>query len=107
MALKTSRLAPWAAGLAGSLGWALHQQLLGDVQHFRCGYSGPWFGLLVTVGVLMLLALGAAVSIASQNPDAGPTRRWIVRANLLAAAMFLLPIVLQTGATFLLPPCAR
>ena len=104
MALKQSRLAPWAAAIAGAGGWALHQQLLGDVQHFRCGFSSVALGLSVTLGVLALLALGAWITLASRG-DGNPTRRFIVRFSLLLAALFLLPILLQAGATLLLPPC--
>jgi hypothetical protein len=106
MAVKDSRFAPWAAASAGALGWALHHQLLGDVQHFRCGYSGVAFGIGVTLGVLVLIGLGSWLTLAAGD-GGNPTRRFVVRFSLLLAALFLLPILLQAGATLLLPPCAR
>ena len=107
MALKRSRFAPWAAASAGTLGWAVHQQLLGDIQHFRCAYLGPWFGIGVTLAVLLFIAAGCMVTLAARDIDAGESRRFVVRFSLSVAALFLLPIVLQAGATLMLPPCLR
>jgi hypothetical protein len=104
MDLKRSRVAPWSAAIAGASGWALHQQLLGDLQHFHCGYSGAWVGAIVTLAVLGLVGLGVALSLAARG-DANPTRRFIVQFSLLCAAVFLVPILMQGGATLMLPPC--
>ena len=106
MALKDSRFAPWAAAVAGAGGWALHHQLLSDLQHFRCTYQGDWLGIAVTVGVLVLVGIGAFVTRAADDPG-NATRRFIVRFSLMVAVLFLLPILMQAGATLLLPPCVR
>jgi hypothetical protein len=107
--LRHSRLSPWAAALASAFAWALHQQVLGDLLHFDCRRGGAWTGLAVGVACLLLIAGGVAVTLASRQADGwgSATRRFVASVSLMAAGLFVLPVLLQTLAGFVLPGCTR
>jgi hypothetical protein len=107
--LRHSRLSPWAAAIAGAFAWALHQQVLGDLLHFDCRRGGAWTGLAIGVACLLLIASGVAITVASRHANGwgGDTRRFVASVSLMAAGLFVLPVLLQTLAGFVLPGCAR
>ena len=107
--LQHSRLSPWAAAIAGAFAWALQQQLLGDLLHFDCRRGGAWTGLGLGLGCLLLIAGGVALTLASRHADGwgGATRRFVASVSLMAAGLFVLPVVLAMVAGFVLPECAR
>lgn len=107
--LRHSRLSPWAAAIAGALAWALQQQVLGDLLHFDCRRGGAWTGLGLGAGCVVLVVAGVATTLASRRADGwgSATRRFVASVSLMAAGLFLLPVVLATVAGFVLPECAR
>ena len=107
--LRHSRLAPWAAAIAGALAWATHQQLLGDLLHFDCRRGGAWTGLGVGMACILLIGVGVAATLGSRSADGwgGATRRFVASVSLMAAGLFLLAVLLGIVAGFFLPGCAR
>ena len=107
--LRHSRVSPWAAAIAGALAWAITQQVLGDVLHFNCRRGGAWTGLGVGVVCLVLVALGVGATLASRHADGwdSATRRFVASVSLMAAGLFVVPVVLAIIAGFMLPGCAR
>ena len=107
--LRHSRLSPWAAAIAGAFAWALQQQLLGDLLHFDCRRGGAWTGLGVGLACVLLIAAGVAITLASRQAEGwgSATRRFVASVSLMAAGLFVLPVLLGTVAGFILPGCAR
>lgn len=105
-------LAPWSGLAAGTLGWALTHQIGSDSIQDDCSVGHPLFVLGVAIAGAIILAAGAWLSYrlwhgsdaADDQPFAG-SRRFIAGVSLMAAAIFLMAIVLQTLAAFIIPAC--
>lgn len=106
-----SGLRPWAAWIGGIAGWYLSQQLGSDLVQLDCRHATLLACVIGLVGAAILL-LGAALSWPIwrraegdlSQPHAG-SRRFVAGTGELAAAIFLLAIILQTASSFILPQC--
>jgi hypothetical protein len=106
-----NRLVPWAAWIGGILGWAVSHQLGSDLVQLKCAHSG-WPAVLL-IGVLgsalalggALLSLGTVLSSADLSQPYVGARRFIAFTGVLAAGVFLLAILFQTMAAFIMPSC--
>lgn len=107
--LRHSRISPWAAAIAGAFAWALEQQVLGDVLHFNCRRGGAWTGLGVGLACLLLIGAGVLTTLASRPVDGwgSATQRFVASISLMAAGLFVLPVVLGIVAGFVLPGCVQ
>ena len=105
-------LAPWAGLIGGACGWALTHQIGSDSIQDDCSVGHPLFVLGVGIAGAIILAAGAWLSYglwrgsdaADDQPVAG-SRRFIAGVSLMAAAIFLMAIVLQSLAAFIIPAC--
>lgn len=109
-ALRYSRLAPWSGLIAGAGGWLVHQQVLADLLHFDCRLGGPAAGLLAgaAVGIAMIgagLVSWRARGKRDEHDAPAQTRHFVALLSSMAAALFLLVVLLQTLATLMIPPC--
>ena len=104
-------LTPWAAWIGGAAGWALTHQLGSDLTQYDCRRADP--GLMLVIGLLgaSIILAGAAWSwpvwrarANIAHPYAG-SRRFIAGTGELAAGLFLLAIIFQTVASFIVPQC--
>jgi hypothetical protein len=105
----SSAAAPWSGLIAGMTGEALHHQILADMLHFDCRRGGAMPGLLW--GCALVAAIAAAAALSWVARDAAPattapsTRRFISDMSVMAAAFFILAILWQTAAGFIVPAC--
>lgn len=103
---RLARLAPWSGLVLGALAWASQYQFLADLLHFGCPPAMQRIGLASGACAAAVAIAGGLASwhVHRRRPD--PTRRFVARLGVLAAAFALAAIVLQTAATRVLPPCA-
>lgn len=102
------------AGLfAGAAAWAVHQQAGYIISTRLCQSAEPWSAVL-TAGVLVLLAGGAAISWLAlrRRPQSGRgaadtvrPRRFMATVSLMGAALFGFAIALQASAHLFIAPC--
>jgi hypothetical protein len=102
-------LTPWTGLLAGSVAWALHQQLLADALRFNCAAVSPGRALLALALALALCLTGAVVSWRSVRGtgDASAGRAFAGRLSILGAGIFALAVAMQGVASFTVPGCFR
>lgn len=103
-AAARKRWMPWAGLIAAPIAVALHQQGFTSLLHFNCqlGTGGKGF-LSFTVLALVLFASG---SVSWRARSGEELQRCIATTSVLAAALALFAIALQTAATLILPGCA-
>ena len=109
-AAPLSRVRPWSGLILGATGWFLDHQLGADLIFHDCRRGGPWLsgGLAIICG-LLVVAGGAMSWTASRHANL-PTNQNREFSGLVAAgaaALFLLAILLQTFAGFIVPACHR
>jgi hypothetical protein len=101
--------APWVGLFLGALAWLTNHQVGSSLSFADCRLGGPMLsaGLGLACGLLSLA--GAAVSWMARGPGNGrrETRTFAAWISIAAAGLFLLAIVLQTAAGFILPDCHR
>jgi hypothetical protein len=105
---------PWSGLAGGLLGWGLQHQAGTYLTNSDCAASGSVpVGLLGLCGAALAL-LGGWLSLrellgtgASFDGSGAGTRRFIAALGAMSALLFLLTIVMQTLAGFVIPPCAR
>jgi hypothetical protein len=104
-----STFAPWAGLFLGALGWAAHHQLGSSLSFADCRLGGPMLSGGLGLGCAILALVGASVSWRARRAGDGrpETRAFAAWISLMAAGLFLLAIVLQTFAGFVLPDCHR
>jgi hypothetical protein len=106
---RLSRLAPWSGLLAGALAWSVQHQVLSDLLHFSCSYVRPATGLAIGAAAALIATAGGWVSWreahrCAYQQDLG-ARRFIAHVGVLAAVFFLLAVMLQTAAAWIVPAC--
>ena len=109
MSARRIRAVPWAALLISPAVWFLYQQALAGPLRLACGLGWPWLGPAFGVASLMCCALAARIALPwTRAPRSGrPVDAWIARVALLIAAVLTLPIMFQTLAAVIVPPCVR
>lgn len=102
-------LTPWTGLLAGSVAWALHQQLLADALRFNCAAVSPNRALVALVLALALCVIGAAISWRSirGTGDASAGRAFVGWLSILGAGIFALAVAMQGMASLTVPGCFR
>lgn len=97
---------PWAGLALGTLGYFVAHQLGSDWAFFDCAVGNPW---AVIAGVIVGLALMGTGAFASWRVfgDSGErtTRRMIAAVSLMAAALFIIGVLLPLAATLIIPRC--
>jgi hypothetical protein len=102
----TSRFAPWAALVAALSGEVVHHQALSDMLRYDCRLGDAHTFVLVAVGVLAWMALGAVTSwVAVRGEARGSTRRFIADLGWLTGLLLALAVAWQTFAGFVVPGC--
>ena len=101
---------PWTGLFAGAAAWALHHQIGSDVTFSDCGLGGPW--LIGGLGLVFGLVAVAGGLVSWRTRHAGPdregreeSRRFAAFVGVAGAGFFLLAIVFQTLAGFIVPAC--
>jgi hypothetical protein len=96
---------PWAGLVAGMGAAGLQHQLVSDAMHFDCRYGD--YDLLVGLGALLLIVVGALVSWSAvrAHPEPDSTRRFVGHMSLMAAALFALMVLWGLMAGAILPAC--
>ena len=89
--LHGSKLAPWAALIAGMVAYGVHHQLLSDMLRFDCRLGGSNAGLAVGIPGALLIAVGTWISWAStrggdRERAHDQTRRFIAHVAIMLAA---------------------
>jgi hypothetical protein len=110
--LRRSSFGPWAGLIAGALGWAVHQQALADLLYWDCSRSSPMLHALVTLLMTVLILVGLGWSWEAREGAArdGQRRdgdRVVAEISLGSGLLFLLTILVQALAAFLVPACER
>jgi hypothetical protein len=108
--------ASWAALAAGPLAWFADQQISYRLTIWVCN-GGPSIVLhLVNLLALVVAACGIVIALRRWPKFAGASgesdrpashAHFLVLLGLMLSAFFLLPIVAQTIATFILDPCQK
>lgn len=98
-------LKPWAGLIAGMAGAGLQHQLVADSMHFDCRYGR--YDLLVGLGALVLIGIGALVSWSAARAHREPesTPRFVAQMSLMAAALFTVMVLWGIMAGAILPAC--
>jgi hypothetical protein len=104
-----SRLAPWLGWIGGIAGWFVSQQLGSNLAQLDCDAANLVPMLLLGVLGLVLAAAGGFTSWSvwrrrTEQPEAR-SRSFIAATGALAALVFALAIVFQTGSSFVIPQC--
>ena len=106
---RLSRLAPWGGLIAGVLAWSVQQQFLADVLHYGCPPAQRWIGIVSGCIAAAVVIAGGLVSLCASawraRGDLG-ARTFIARISVVAAAFFLIAVVMTTAATLLVRPCS-
>ena len=109
--LHSSKLAPWAGLIAGTVAEIVHHQLLSDMLRFDCRLGGAAAG--IGLGIPALLVIVAAVWLSWASARGGDsdaahaqTRRFIAQVSTMMGALLAIAIVWQTMATMIVPACA-
>ena len=105
-------LAPWAGWILGIVGWMMTHQTGSDLAQTDCTKAHLPLMLAIGVAGASLALVGGLVSLRlwrrlagnMEQPYAG-ARRFIAATGGLAAGIFLLAIVFQTLASFIIPRC--
>jgi hypothetical protein len=106
-----SPLAPWAGWIAGILGWIASDQLGSDLVQLDCTRAD--LAPMLAIGIIgaAVAILGGLVSLRAwrrpgqAQPVSVGARRLIAGTGTLAAGIFLLAILFQTTASFIIPQC--
>jgi len=110
MTERSARRAAWAGWIGGALAWAVQYRLLADALHFGCPPAMHWLGAtsgIVAISATLLAGLGSwRAARALDGIAEARAHRFIARLGVPAAAFALVAIVLQTLATWIVPPCA-
>jgi hypothetical protein len=109
---RRSALTPWAGLFLGALAWAVHHQAGSDAVYWDCRLGGP----LLTGGLGLVCGLvaaggGLASWMSRQAPPSAhgrpETRGFAAMVSVMGAGVFLLAIVTQALAGFIIPGCQR
>ena len=101
---------PWAGWIDGGLGWVLSDQIGSDLVQLNCAVADPI--LMAAIGLMgALLAIGGGLlsfrhwlaSDADTGRDHAGSRRFLALVSSMAAGLFLLVILFQTGSAFIIP----
>jgi hypothetical protein len=95
------------AVFAGGVAWVLFQQGEGSVVYLACGAGGPPLGLGLGLAALALCTFGGGVAWGVAHMPGTPTRGFLGRIGLGAAAIFGFAILVMIAAIWLVPSCAR
>ena len=97
------------AGLfAGAAAWALHQQVGYILATWACddAAAGVWISAAITMFVLLAGAILSFAAIGQFRYAGAPQPRgFLALVSLMAAALFLFALALQTAAALFLPGC--
>ena len=108
---RTARRFSWSGLVGGAAAWALQYQLVVDLLHFGCPPAMHRIGLASGIGASALALLTGAVSWraarALPRESGADAHRLIAWMSVLAAAVSIVAIALQTAATWIVPACAR
>jgi hypothetical protein len=102
---------PWAGWIGGLAGWLVTHQLGSDFVQTSCNRAAPPLMLLIALIGALAAAGGALLSLsiwrrnAKLDPPAIGTRRFIAGTGVLAAALFLLAILIQVPSSLIIPRC--
>lgn len=112
--LITAGWRAWAGLFLGAAGWALHHQSGSNGNFSRCmawnGWADAGMGLVEALVVLTGGWLSwTAWRRAGGEPETGheASGRFVPAISLMAAALFLLTILIQMAAGLILPSCWR
>lgn len=106
-----SSLAPWAGWIGGIAGWAVSAQFGTSFAQLDCAKADPLAMLLIglTGGAAAIAGGLTSLSIWRRPGDLSrpyaSARRFIAATGALAAGIFLLAILFQTIASFIIPQC--
>jgi hypothetical protein len=102
-------ITPWAGLVAGSVAWALHQQVLADALRFDCAAVSPNRALVALALALVLCVAGAVISWRSirGTGEASAGRAFVGWLSILGAGIFALAVAMQGMASFTVPGCFR
>jgi hypothetical protein len=102
-------LRPWSGLLLGVIGWFVDHQWGANLAFFDCARTGPLFSTALAIGCGLVVAVGGALSWTSPGRSSGAeqNRQFAAWVGAGAAAIFLLAILLQTLAGYILPACHR
>jgi hypothetical protein len=99
-------LQPWSGFVGGGLGWLAAHQLGGDNAFNSCETMSPLIQLLIGLAGASLAIGGGLWSRPLWSGDeARSGRHFVALVGTLAAAVFLLAIILQTSAALIIPQC--
>jgi hypothetical protein len=107
------RWRPWAGLVAGPAGWAVHHQTGSSLNFTDCQVGTS--ATLIAIGLLALglTAVGALVSFgawrggSAQAAGEPAVDRFIATLALMVSGLAGLTILVQIGASVVLPPCFR
>lgn len=109
---RLDQLMPWAGLLGGTIGALGQHQTMSNLIYERCelgnpllmGLSGLIAAAVVVAGGLLSLAILRSSVADATTPDQG-SRRFIAGVSAMSAGIFLLVVIAQTLAGFIIPDC--
>jgi len=104
----------WAGLFAGAVGWALHHQTVSTGNFARCPTMNGWADLAMGLVSMAIILAGGLLSWTAWRRAGGTPEtsqeasgRFAPALSLMAAALFLLTVIVQVGAGLIVPACWR
>jgi len=104
----------WAGLVAGAVGWGLHHQSVSNGNFAQCPRMNGLADLGIGLVAALIIVVGGALSWTAWRRAGGSPAasheadgRFIPALSLMAAALFLLTVLVQIGAGLIVPACWR
>jgi hypothetical protein len=104
----------WAGLFGGFAGWALHHQIGSSSNFARCSTANGWLVIAVGLVACLIIVASGALSWTAWRGGGGAgdssheaAGRFVPAVSLMAAALFLLTVLVQMTAALIVPACWR
>lgn len=103
--IRREHLLPWSGFILGAIGWVVSQQWGSARVNDGCLTAWNWQTLLIGIGGLIVVAIGAMLSWRARQDYVIPTTRFIATVSLCADGVFTLAILFHSFSALVIPRC--
>jgi hypothetical protein len=104
----------WAGLFGGFAGWAFHHQVGSSGNFARCSTANGWLAIAIGLVACVIIVASGALSWTAWRRSGGggassheAAGRFVPAISLMAAALFLLTVLVQMTAALIVPACWR